>query len=45
MADEEFVPNFDENDLKNLIYKEVIQIVEPLESKGKYKGNSHHLNL
>jgi len=43
MVDEEFIPNFDENDLKNLIYREVIQIVEPLETKGKYKGNSHHL--
>lgn len=41
--EEEFVPNFDENDLKNIIYREVIQIVEPLEFKGKYKGNSHHL--
>lgn len=30
-------------DLENLIYKEVIQILEPLEHNGKYKGNSHHL--
>lgn len=33
----------DETNLKNVIYKEVIQILEPLESKGKYKGNAHHL--
>lgn len=34
---------FDENDLKNLIYKTVIQILEPLEATKRYKGNSHHL--
>lgn len=34
---------FDETDLKNLIYKETIQIVEPLEHEGMYKGNAHHL--
>jgi hypothetical protein len=34
---------FNETDLKNVIYKEVIQILEPLEEKGKYKGNTHHL--
>lgn len=33
----------DESNLKNVIYKEVIQILEPLESRGKYKGNAHHL--
>lgn len=33
----------DETSLKNVIYKEVIQILEPMESKGKYKGNAHHL--
>lgn len=33
----------DETNLKNVIYKEIIQILEPLESKGKYKGNAHHL--
>jgi hypothetical protein len=33
----------DETNLKNVIYKEVIQILEPLESKGKYNGNAHHL--
>ena len=33
----------DEVNLKNLIYKEVIQILEPLEGRGKYKGNAHHL--
>lgn len=34
---------FDETNLKNVIYKEVIQILEPLEAKEKYKGNAHHL--
>lgn len=34
---------FDKNDLKNLIYSEVIQILQPLEAIEKYKGNSHHL--
>lgn len=34
---------FDKNDLKNLIYNEVIQILQPLEAIEKYKGNSHHL--
>lgn len=33
----------DESNLKNVIYKEVIKILEPLESKGKYRGNAHHL--
>lgn len=33
----------DENTLNNLLYKDIIQVLEPLESKGKYKGNSHHL--
>lgn len=33
----------DETNLKNVIYKEIIQILEPLESKGKYIGNAHHL--
>lgn len=33
----------DETNLKNVIYKEVIQILEPLEGKGKYMGNAHHL--
>lgn len=37
------VGKFDKTDLKNLIYKEVIQILEPIEWKGKYKGNAHHL--
>lgn len=40
---EEYCVKFDEADLKNLIYKEVVQILEPLEWKGKYKGNAHHL--
>lgn len=40
---EDDVSRFDETDLKNLIYREVIQIVEPLEHEGKYRGNSHHL--
>ncbi len=35
--------NFDKTNLKNVIYKEVIIIVEPLEWRGKYKGNAHHL--
>jgi hypothetical protein len=35
--------SFDKTNLKNLIYKEVVQILEPLEFKGKYKGNAHHL--
>lgn len=41
----EMVPKikFTDTDLKNVIYKEVIQILEPLEFKGKYKGNAHHL--
>ena len=41
----EMVPKikFTDTDLKNVIYKEVIQILEPLEGKGKYKGNAHHL--
>lgn len=34
---------FDKTDLKNLIYSEVIQILQPLEAIEKYKGNSHHL--
>lgn len=34
---------FDKNDLKNLIYGTVIQILQPLEAIEKYKGNSHHL--
>lgn len=34
---------FDKNDLKNLIYSVVIQILQPLEAIEKYKGNSHHL--
>lgn len=34
---------FDKNDLKNLIYNAVIQILQPLEAIEKYKGNSHHL--
>lgn len=34
---------FDKNDLDNLIYRVVIQILQPLEAIGKYKGNSHHL--
>ena len=34
---------FNDADLKNVIYKEVIQILEPLETKGKYRGNAHHL--
>lgn len=34
---------FDKNDLKNLIYNVVIQILQPLEAIEKYKGNSHHL--
>jgi len=29
-------------ELKNLIYKDVIKILEPLEHK-EYEGNSHHL--
>ncbi len=33
----------DESNLKNVIYKEVIRILEPLESKGEYRGNAHHL--
>lgn len=37
------IVGFDETDLKNVIYKEVIQILEPLESKGKYNENAHHL--
>lgn len=43
MEDEEFIQSFDKTDLDNLIYKEVIQILEPLEGKGKYTGNTHHL--
>lgn len=41
----EMVPRmkFDEVNLKNVIYKEVIQILEPLEFKEKYIGNAHHL--
>jgi hypothetical protein len=35
--------SFDKTNLKNLNYKEVVQILEPLEFKGKYKGNAHHL--
>ncbi len=35
--------NFDKTNLKNVIYKEVIIIIEPLEWRGKYKGNAHHL--
>jgi glutamyl-tRNA reductase len=34
---------FDKENLKNVIYKEVIQILEPLEGREKYKGNAHHL--
>lgn len=34
---------FDKTDLKNLIYSVAIQIFQPLEAIGKYKGNSHHL--
>lgn len=34
---------FDKNDLKNLIYNSVVQILQPLEAIDKYKGNSHHL--
>ena len=34
---------FDVSNLKNVIYKEVIQILEPLEGREKYKGNAHHL--
>lgn len=37
------IEDFDEIDLKNILYREIIQIVEPLEGKGKYKGNGHHL--
>lgn len=37
------IEDFDETDLKNMLYAEIIQIVQPLEGKGKYKGNSHHL--
>lgn len=40
---EDNISRFDETDLKNLIYQEIIKIVEPLEHKGKYRGNSHHL--
>jgi len=41
----EMVPKIriDESNLKNVIYKEVIKILEPLESRGKYRGNAHHL--
>ena len=41
----EMVPKmkFDESNLKNVIYKEIIQILEPLEAKEKYRGNAHHL--
>ena len=35
--------SFDKTNLKNVIYKEVIQILEPLEGREKYKGNAHHL--
>lgn len=35
--------NFDKTNLKNVIYKEVIQILEPLEGREKYRGNAHHL--
>ncbi len=34
---------FDDTDLRNVIYNEVIQILEPLEFKGRYRGNAHHL--
>lgn len=34
---------FEEKNLKNVIYKEVIRILEPLEDRGKYKGSAHHL--
>lgn len=37
------VDELDETYLKNLIYRDVIQILEPLEHSEKYKGNSHHL--
>lgn len=32
-----------EIDLENLMYKEIIQILQSLEHNEKYKGNSHHL--
>ncbi len=35
---------FDEMDLKNLVFKEVVQILEPIEWEGSYKGNAHHLS-
>ncbi len=35
---------FDEMILKNLVYKEAIQILEPIEWEGSYKGNAHHLS-
>ncbi len=35
--------NFDKTNLKNVIYKEIIQILEPLEWEGKYNLNAHHL--
>lgn len=34
---------FDVSNLKNVIYKEIIELLEPLEGSGKYKGNAHHL--
>lgn len=37
------IENFEKVDLENLLYKEIIKMLEPLEWKGKYKGNSHHL--
>ncbi len=37
------VDELQEIDLKNLIYKDVIQILESPEHRGLYKGNSHHL--
>lgn len=37
------IARFDETDLKNIIYREVIQILEPLEGSGAIKRNTHHL--